>query len=452
MVAIGVTNVIGPFLGGYPATGSFSRTAIKSKAGVKTPFAGVITGVIVLLAIYALTAVFFYIPNAALSAVIIHAVGDLITPPNTVYQFWRVSPLEPIIFFIGVIVTVFTTIEIGIYVTIVISFAVFLVRNLKAKGAFLGRVQVHSVVGDHVIGGNDREAGEYGTFSKSDPALVAPTRSVFLPIDHRDGSNPGVQLTNPYPGIFIYRFSELLNYPSASHTLEYLVEYIFAHTRPTTLNAYKRPGDRPWNDPGPKKGEERRTDLPTLKAVILDFSAVNNVDVTSTQMLIDIRNQLDRYTAPDNVDWHLACINNRWTKRALVSAGFGYPTDGAHSRWKSIFSIAEIGGSESAAATAEREANEKELGITQSRTNDAEAGLPDIIRPSGASSTSASDSVRKAKNPDLIMSTRKAVVHGVNRPLFHVDLTSALASAVANVEARNEFQRQASSQSGTTSS
>jgi len=259
-------------------------------------------------------------------------------------------------------------------------------------------------------------------------------------------------LTNPYPGIFIYRFSELLNYPSASHTLEYLVEYIFAHTRPTTLNAYKRPGDRPWNDPGPKKGEERRTDLPTLKAVILDFSAVNNVDVTSTQMLIDIRNQLDRYTAPDNVDWHLACINNRWTKRALVSAGFGYPTDGAHSRWKSIFSIAEIGGSESAAATAEREANEKELGITQSRTNDAEAGLPDIIRPSGASSTSASDSVRKAKNPDLIMSTRKAVVHGVNRPLFHVDLTSALASAVANVEARNEFQRQASSQSGTTSS
>ena len=26
MVAIGVTNVLGPFLGAYPATGSFSRT------------------------------------------------------------------------------------------------------------------------------------------------------------------------------------------------------------------------------------------------------------------------------------------------------------------------------------------------------------------------------------------------------------------------------------------
>ncbi|TGJ85058.1 hypothetical protein E0Z10_g3694 [Xylaria hypoxylon] len=449
MVAIGVTNVIGPFLGGYPATGSFSRTAIKSKAGVKTPFAGVITGVIVLLAIYALTAVFFYIPNAGLAAVIIHAVGDLITSPNTVYTFWRVSPLEPIIFFIGVIVTVFTTIEIGIYTTISISFAIFLVRNLRSKGAFLGRVQVHSVVGDHVIGNDDRAAVEYGTF-KPEPTSNSLARNVFLPIDHRDGSNPGVQLTSPYPGIFIYRFSELLNYPSASSTMEYLVEHIFANTRPTVLNAYGRRGDRPWNDPGPKKNEEQNTNLPVLKAIILDFSSVNNVDVTSTQMLIDIRNQLDRYTAPDVVDWHIACISNRWTKRALVSAGFGYPSeraDGAHSRWKSIFSIAEIGGSESAAATAEREANEKELVATRSRANDPEVGRSEEIRPSGASSTSGSDSVSKAKNLDS-RSPRKAVVHGINRPLFHVDLTSALESAIANVEARNEFQGQRGTDAG----
>lgn len=46
MVAIGVTNILGPFLGGYPATGSFSRTAVKSKAGVRSPFAGVITALV----------------------------------------------------------------------------------------------------------------------------------------------------------------------------------------------------------------------------------------------------------------------------------------------------------------------------------------------------------------------------------------------------------------------
>jgi hypothetical protein len=39
-----------------------------------------------------------------------HTEKQEITPPNTVYQFWRVSPLDAIIFFIGVLVTVFSSI------------------------------------------------------------------------------------------------------------------------------------------------------------------------------------------------------------------------------------------------------------------------------------------------------------------------------------------------------
>lgn len=68
LIAIGVTNTIGTFFNAYPATGSFSRTAIKSMAGVRTPLAGIITGLVVILALYALTDAFYYIPNAALAA------------------------------------------------------------------------------------------------------------------------------------------------------------------------------------------------------------------------------------------------------------------------------------------------------------------------------------------------------------------------------------------------
>ena len=242
MVAIGVTNLFGPFLGAYPATGSFSRTAIKSKAGVRTPFAGVITAIVVLLAIYALPAVFFYIPNSSLSAVIIHAVGDLITPPNTVYQFWRVSPLEVIIFFAGVFVTVFASIEDGIYTTICISVAVLLFRVVKAKGRFLGKVKVHSVIGDHLIDdeGKRSAGGQYGSFGSNDPDTS--TRNIFLPINHNDGSNPEVDVESPYPGIFIYRFSEGFNYPNANHYLDSMVATIFKETRRTNPNTYGKLG------------------------------------------------------------------------------------------------------------------------------------------------------------------------------------------------------------------
>ena len=459
MVAIGMTNILGPFLGGYPSTGSFSRTAIQSKAGVRTPAAGIITGLVVLLATYLLTAVFFYIPSATLAAVIIHAVGDLITPPNTVYQFWRVSPLEVFVFFVGVFVSVFWHIEEGLYATVCISVAILLYRILKARGRFLGKVRVHSVLEDHVIGDDQQVVGEYGTFNDGTESSKA-ARNIFLPLDHGDGSNPEVELESPYPGVFIYRFSEGFNYPNANASLDYLTEFIFSQTRRSSPETFEGAGDRPWSNPGPRKSAKSRVDpeidrRPQLGAVILDFSSVNNVDITAVQRLIDVRNQLDQYTAPDVVDWHVACINNRWTKRALIAAGFGVPTrrsDGLHHRWKSIFSVAEIGGKDSAAAVAEDKANFRELQLSMSRRSKHDEEMAYVESPSeaeaeteaGAGASTGGVGGEKQLDPALAGTSRRkgAVVHGLDRPLFHVDLTSAVQSAIANVEARKEVARQ----------
>jgi sodium-independent sulfate anion transporter 11 len=443
LVAIGVSNCLGPFLGAYPATGSFSRTAIKSKAGVRTPFAGVITAAVVLLAIYALPAMFWYIPNATLAAVIIHAVGDLILPPNTVYQFWRISPIEVPIFFAGVFVTVFSSIENGIYTTVCVSFALWAFRAFKAKGRFLGRAKIHSVVGDHLLDPSDDKEVHKKTPSGGEDSV----RSIFLPLDHHDGSNPQIQLEDPYPGIFVYRFSEGFNYPNANHYLDDLVESIFKKTRRTNPATYGRLGDRPWNDPGPRRGKDNETadDRPTLKAIILDFSSVNNVDLTSVQNLIDVRNQLDKYAAPDTVDWHFCNINNRWTKRALAAAGFGYYTpepdaSGAH-RWKPVFSVAEIGGSDSAAAAAEaREHRHAQRALSLSH-NDIEAAH-ESAESSDAGSLNKQLELSKAYEAaegDVrgVPAGRVAVVQGLNRPLFHVDVTAALNSALANAQRKS---------------
>ncbi|CAJ0896173.1 7531_t:CDS:2, partial [Entrophospora sp. SA101] len=79
LIAIGITNFVGSFFGAYPATGSFSRSAIKSKSGVRTPLADIFSAILVMLALYVLTPAFYYIPDAVLSAVIFHAVLDLIS-------------------------------------------------------------------------------------------------------------------------------------------------------------------------------------------------------------------------------------------------------------------------------------------------------------------------------------------------------------------------------------
>ncbi|RMZ87525.1 hypothetical protein DV736_g5246, partial [Chaetothyriales sp. CBS 134916] len=460
MVAIGVSNILGPFLGAYPATGSFSRTAIKSKAGVRTPLAGVITAAVVLLAIYALPAMFFYIPNSALAAVIIHAVGDLITPPNTVYQFWRVNPLEVLIFFAGVFVSVFSTIENGVYVTICVSAGLLLWRLVKAKGYFLGRVKVYSVLGDHLL--EDKFLDQSSRNPLDSPE--EQTRNVFLPINHNDGSNPDITVEAPYPGVFIFRFSEGYNYPNASYYTDQLVAYLFAHTRRTSPNSFGRPGDRPWNNPGPRKGlaDDTSSHLPILKAVILDFASVNNIDVTSVQNLIDVRNQLDRYASPGVVQWHFASVNNRWSKRALAAAGFGYPSvpDEEYSRWKPIFSIAEIGGSASAASAAEARENKirakskvdieaavnatagANATTTATQTQAATSRKPGAAATATAYPPSDSSGDANSLNKEITQSKayaaasvkRQYLTTGLNRPLFHIDLTTALQSAIANAK------------------
>jgi sodium-independent sulfate anion transporter 11 len=387
-------------------------------------------------------------------AVIIHAVGDLITPPNTVYKFWRVSPVECLIFWVGVLVTIFTTIEDGIYVTIAVSGGLLLFRIAKARGQFLGKVKVHFLVGDDFI---DPDTAAAATFSRKNigsgsgsgqpsaaasstnldvigntvksPNLVSygaidsvnpSSRHVFLPIDHRDGSNPTIEVVNPYPGVFVYRFSEGFLYANASHYTEALVAHVIAETRPGNPDSTIKKGDRPWNDPGPydvaghAAAEARR---PTLKAIVLDFSSVNNVDVTSVQNLLDVRNQLDRYATPEAVEWHFASINNRWTKRALTSAGFGFPSDvgGKKSKegWVPLFSVAEIGVS-SAGGGGKGLSDEIEREIEKAKGDDPEAGRH---------LTNSSERRRKV-----------VPVHSIGRPFFHVDLEGAVESAVRNAK------------------
>jgi len=138
--------------------------------------------------------------------------------------------------------------------------------------------------------------------------------------------------------------------------------------------------------------------------------------VTSVQNLIDVRNQLDRYAAPTAVQWHFASINSRWTKRALASAGFGFPTEAAGEEapphhWKPVFSVAEVGGDDSGAHVAELEELRKS------------GALVDVEAVKGGEAAAQ----KRA---------RYALVHGVNLPLFHVDLTSALNSALRYAEAQ----------------
>lgn len=71
LLAQGVGNLVSPFFGGIPATGAIARTATNIRAGARSPIAGVVHAVFVLVGVLALAPVLGALPLSALAALLL---------------------------------------------------------------------------------------------------------------------------------------------------------------------------------------------------------------------------------------------------------------------------------------------------------------------------------------------------------------------------------------------
>jgi sulfate permease, SulP family len=71
LVAQGIANIVSPIFGGLPATGAIARTATNIRAGAKSPIAGMIHAVTLLLILLFAAPLARYIPMAVLAAILL---------------------------------------------------------------------------------------------------------------------------------------------------------------------------------------------------------------------------------------------------------------------------------------------------------------------------------------------------------------------------------------------
>ena len=139
LIALGFANLAGGATGGYPVAGGFSRTAVHVRAGARTQLAALVTCGVVVLTLLLLTGAFYYLPKAALSAIIVAAVASLIDIKGAkeVYHIKRTD-------FYLLVLTFFATLSLGIQWGILVgvgaSVLLFLVRTTRPHFAVLGRV------------------------------------------------------------------------------------------------------------------------------------------------------------------------------------------------------------------------------------------------------------------------------------------------------------------------
>ncbi|KAG7210485.1 hypothetical protein KM043_012006 [Ampulex compressa] len=130
MLTLGLCNVVGSFFHSMPVTGSFSRSAVNHSSGVRTPFGGIYTGILVILALSLLTPYFYYIPRATLSSVIICAVIFMIEV-KMLRSIWKCSKRDLIATFVTFFACLFAGVELGILIGVSIDLAILIYLNAR---------------------------------------------------------------------------------------------------------------------------------------------------------------------------------------------------------------------------------------------------------------------------------------------------------------------------------
>ncbi|MBT8452206.1 MAG: solute carrier family 26 protein [Deltaproteobacteria bacterium] len=139
LIALGLANLAGGATGGYPIAGGFSRTAVNVRAGARTQVAALVTCAVVIVTLLFLTRAFFYLPKAALSAIIVAAVAGLIDIRGA-REVYRVKRTDFYLLVLTFIATLSLGIQWGILVGVGASVLLFLVRTTRPHFAVLGRV------------------------------------------------------------------------------------------------------------------------------------------------------------------------------------------------------------------------------------------------------------------------------------------------------------------------
>lgn len=219
LISLGMANLTASFFRGMPVAGSFTRSAINHEAGAKTGMASLISSVIIIAALLLFTSSLYYLPYAALSAVIISAVFSLVNV-SMAKSLWNRNRRDFIVFLTTFLATLLIDIEAGILTGVIISLGLL----------------IHGASYPHIV--------ELGRI---------PTTRIFRNIER-------FQNLERYENILIVRFDAQLFFANA-HTLR---EFI----------------------------EKRIADRPAIKHVILEASAINSLDATAIDMIIDLNNDL----------------------------------------------------------------------------------------------------------------------------------------------------------------
>jgi len=132
LIAQGIANMVTPFFGGIPATGAIARTATNVKTGARTPVAGIIHAITLLLILLLFGKYVILIPMACLSGILI-VVAYNMSEWRSFVTMLKGSKSDVIVLLAAFFLTLFADLTIAIEVGLVLSAMMFMQRMSKVR-------------------------------------------------------------------------------------------------------------------------------------------------------------------------------------------------------------------------------------------------------------------------------------------------------------------------------
>ncbi len=140
LIALGIANISAGVSAAFPVTGSLSRTVVNADAGAKSPMAGILSSLLIIVVSLFFTGFFEDLPLTILAATIIVSIWKLVDfQPFS--EAWRYSKADGIAMWVTFFGVVLIDISTGLIIGIISTFILMLWRISRPHIAVVGLLQ-----------------------------------------------------------------------------------------------------------------------------------------------------------------------------------------------------------------------------------------------------------------------------------------------------------------------
>ncbi|XP_032825730.1 prestin-like isoform X2 [Petromyzon marinus] len=140
LVAIGLSNIFGSIFHSFTISCAMSRSLVQDATGGQTQVAGLVSALLVLIVILAISSLFRPLPRAALAAVVLVNLKGMFKQFADVPQLWRTCRIDLAMWMVTFWASVLLGLDLGLAVAVSFALLSVVIRTQTPKYSILGKI------------------------------------------------------------------------------------------------------------------------------------------------------------------------------------------------------------------------------------------------------------------------------------------------------------------------